>query len=316
MKYIYGPVPSRRLGQSLGVDLVPKKVCTYDCIYCQIGKTTNLTLEREEYVPAETILRDVHAALSEGEKDIDYIACSGSGEPSLNSAIGEIIQGIKKLTAIPVAVITNGSLLYEKEVRQALLPADCVMPSLDAATQNAFQRINRPHPAMQVAEIIEGLTDFRSAYRGQLWLEILLCQGINDSEKEIDALRAAIRRIRPDRVQLNTVVRPAPEAYAVALTLDQMEQVKNALGDDVEIIADFTGMRHSAPPEKIEERIIRIVERRPMTPDDLARVLSLGTEEITMIADKLIAQGKLKPRSFNQRLYYEIDTGEPNKKVS
>jgi len=316
MKYIYGPVPSRRLGRSLGVDLVPRKVCTYDCIYCQVGKTTRLTLEREEYVPAADILRDVHAALSEGDKGIDYIACSGSGEPCLNSAIGEIIAGIREMTGVPIAVITNSSLLSQQEVREALLRADCVMPSLDAATQNSFQEINRPHPAMQVAEIIEGLTAFRSAYRGQLWLEILLCQGINDSEKEIDALREAIRRIRPDRVQLNTVVRPAVEASAVALTLDQMELIKSALGDTAEIIADFTGMRHVALPEKIEERIIRIVERRPMTPDDLARVLSLGTEEITMIADKLMAQRKLKPRSFNQQLYYEIDTGEPSKKVS
>jgi wyosine [tRNA(Phe)-imidazoG37] synthetase (radical SAM superfamily) len=316
MKHVYGPVPSRRLGQSLGVDLVPKKVCTYDCIYCQVGKTTRLTLEQEEYVSAADILHDVHAVLSEREKDLDYIACSGSGEPCLNSAIGKIIRGIKEMTAVPIAVITNSSLLSRQEVREALLPADCVMPSLDAATPNAFQKINRPHPAMQVAEIIEGLTAFRSAYRGQLWLEILLCQGINDSEEEIEAMRAAIRRIRPDRVQLNTVVRPALEAHAVALTREQMEQVKNVLGDGVEIIADFTGMRHAALPEKIEERIIRIVERRPMTADDLARVLSLGTEEITKIVDKLIAQGKLKPRSFNQRLYYEIDTGEPSKKVS
>jgi wyosine [tRNA(Phe)-imidazoG37] synthetase (radical SAM superfamily) len=313
MKYIYGPVPSRRLGRSLGVDLVPKKVCSYDCIYCQVGKTTRLTLERREYVSAADILLDVRAALTEGERDMDYIACSGSGEPCLNSAIGEIITGIKEITPIPIAVITNSSLLSRQEVREALLTADCVMPSLDAATPNAFQKINRPHATVQIAEVIEGLIAFRSVYQGQLWLEILLCRGINDTAEEIEALREAIGRIRPDRVQLNTVVRPALEARAVALTLEEMEKVKNVLGDQVEIIADFIGMRHVASPEKIEERIIRIVERRPMTTDDLARVLSLGTEEITMIANKLIKRGAIRSRTFDQRLYFEADKSQLDK---
>jgi wyosine [tRNA(Phe)-imidazoG37] synthetase (radical SAM superfamily) len=315
MKYTYGPVPSRRLGRSLGVDLVPKKVCTYDCIYCQVGKTTKLTLEQEEYVAAADILGDVHAALADAAKDIDYVACSGSGEPCLNSAIGEIIREIKKMTAVPIAVITNSSLLIRQEVREALLAADCVMPSLDAATPNAFQKINRPYAALQVAEVIEGLIAFRSIYQGQFWLEILLCRGINDTAEDIESLREAINRIRPDRVQLNTVVRPAVETHAVALTLEQMEQVKSALGDTVEIIADFTGMRHVSTPEQIEERIIRIIERRPMTADDLAHVLSISAEEIKVITENLITQKKMRSRSFNQQLYYELDKGVRNNKT-
>jgi wyosine [tRNA(Phe)-imidazoG37] synthetase (radical SAM superfamily) len=315
VKYTYGPVPSRRLGRSLGVDLVPTKICTYNCIYCQIHKTTRRTLERKEYVPAETILHDVHEALREVRGHVDYIACSGSGEPCLNSAIGEIIEGIKELTRIPVAVITNSSLLHLKEVRQALLKADVIMPSLDAASPAVFQVINRPHPSLEIREIIEGLAAFRGEYKGQLWLEILLCQGVNDGQAEIEGLREAIHIIRPDLVQLNTVVRPAVEAYAAALTIDQLEQVRSALGADVEIIADFEGHRHLTPLEDLEEKVIRIIERRPETPEDLAKALGLNTIEMKRIADKLTKQGRIKYRLFNERLYYEIDKGEADKRA-
>ncbi|OGP52929.1 MAG: hypothetical protein A2Y65_05080 [Deltaproteobacteria bacterium RBG_13_52_11] len=315
MKYIYGPVPSRRLGRSLGVDLVPTKICTYDCIYCQIAKTTLRTLERKEYVPAETILRDVQEALREVRGHVDYIACSGSGEPCLNSAIGEIIEGIKEITRIPVAVITNSSLLHLEEVRKALLKADCIMPSLDAVTPAAFQGINRPHPSLEITKIIEGLAAFRREYKGQIWLEILLCQGVNDGQEEIEGLQKTIRTIRPDRVQLNTVVRPAVEAYAFALPPDRMEQIRAALGEAVEIIAEFEGMRHLISSEDVEEKVIRIIQRRPETPEDLAKALGLNTIEIKRIVDKLTKEGKIKSRLFNERLYYEIDKGEADKRA-
>jgi len=305
MKYTYGPVPSRRLGLSLGVDLVPKKICTYDCIYCQIGSPTLQTVERKEYVSARFILRDVEQSLREWGEKIDYIAISGSGEPTLNTAIGEVIQGIKKLTTIPVAVITNSSLLHLKEVRQALRAADVVMPSLDAVTPSVFQTVNRPLPSLKIDQIIQGLAAFRQEYKGQIWLEILLCRGVNDAGEEIGRIREAIRIIRPDKVQLNTVVRPGVEDYAAALPPDRMEQIKNALGADVEIIAEFEGDRHRMPPERIEERVIRIIQRRPETPEELAKALGLHDLEIVKILDKLAKEGKVTYRVFNQRVYYE-----------
>ncbi len=315
MKYIYGPVPSRRLGISLGVDLVPKKICTYDCIYCQIERTTLKTLERKEYCTAHTILRDIGEALRDQGEKVDYIAISGSGEPTLNSAIGDIIEGIKTSTSIPVAVITNSSLLHLEEVRQALLLSDVIMPSLDAATPTVFQTINRPHPLLEITEIIQGLTAFRRAYKGQIWLEILMCRGVNDGQKEIEALREAIRAIQPDKVQLNTVVRPAVEDYASALSIDQMEQVRVSLGQDTEIIAEFEGHRHPMPQEDAEEKVIRIIQRRPVTPDDLSKILGLHDLEIKKILEKLTKEGKIKYRVFNQRLYYEIDKGEADKRA-
>jgi wyosine [tRNA(Phe)-imidazoG37] synthetase (radical SAM superfamily) len=313
VKYIYGPVPSRRLGRSLGVDLIPKKICTYDCIYCQISRTTLQTIERKEYVSALTVLQEAKQAIREVGEQVDYIACAGSGEPCLNSAIGGVIEGIKKMTHIPVAVITNGSLLYLAEVRQALLLADCIMPSLDAVTPAVFQAINRPHPSLEITTIIEGLVALRKEYKGQIWLEILLCRGVNDAPQEIEGLRKAIRVIQPDRVQLNTVVRPAAESYASALTMDQLEQVRSALGKDVEIIADFEGHRHVIPSEAIEEQIIHIIERRPETSEDLAKALGLHELELTKIVNKLTKQGKIKHRRFNQRLYYETNKGKTDK---
>jgi wyosine [tRNA(Phe)-imidazoG37] synthetase (radical SAM superfamily) len=309
VKYIYGPVPSRRLGRSLGVDLVPKKICTYDCIYCQISRTTLQTVERKEYVPARAILRDVKQAIREVGEQMDYVACAGSGEPCLNSAIGEVIAGIKRMTSIPVAVITNGSLLYLEQVRQDLLLADCIMPSLDAVTPAVFQSVNRPHPSVEITKVIEGLVALRKEYKGQIWLEILLCRGVNDTPQEIEQLQQAIRVIRPDRVQLNTVVRPAVESYASALTMEQMEQVRSALGKEVEIIADFQGHGHLVPSEEIEEKIIRIIERRPETSEDLAKALGLHELELMKIMNRLTKRGKIRHRVFNQRLYYEIGQG-------
>jgi len=305
MKYTYGPVPSRRLGLSLGVDLVPKKICTYDCIYCQIGRPTLQTIERKEYVPARTILREVEQSLQEWGAKIDYIAISGSGEPCLNTAIEKVSQGIKEMTTTPVAVITNSSLLHLKEVRQALLLADVIMPSLDAVTPSVFQTINRPLPSLEIDQIIQGLAAFRKEYKGQIWLEILLCRGINDSQEEIERMQKAIHIIRPDKVQLNTVVRPGVEDYATALSPDQMQQIRESLGADVEIIAEFAGDRHRMPSEAVEEQVIRIIQRRPETPDDLAKALGLHDLEIVKMLDKLAKEGKVTYRVFNHRVYYE-----------
>ena len=306
MKYTYGPVPSRRLGRSLGVDLVPKKICTYDCIYCQIGRTTHQTIERKEYTPPRSILRDVKETLKEWHDKVDYVAISGSGEPTLNSAIGEIIDEIKKMTSVPVAVITNSSLMHLEEVRTALIKADVIMPSLDAATPSVFRTVNRPYPSLEVTQIIDGLAALRGEYKGQIWLEILLCRGVNDSDDEIKALRDAIRIIRPDKVHLNTVVRPGAENYASALSQERMEQVKASLGKDVEIIAEFAGHKDLISSADVEEKVIRTIQRRPETPEALAAALGLHDLEIVKILDKLAKEGRVKYRVFNQRLYYEV----------
>ena len=213
-KYIFGPVPSRRLGRSLGVDLVPYKTCTFDCIYCDLGRTTRKTVSRQSYVSPEEIQGELELTLSVLEKKPDYITLSGSGEPTLNTNIGEIIRRIKEITSTPVAVLTNGSLLSSNEVRRDLSEADVVLPSLDAITPALFEYINRPHPSLKIEEIISGLIQFRKQYRGQIWLEVVFCRGVNDDKEEIEKLKGVIERIQPDRIQLNTPVRPPAEEFA------------------------------------------------------------------------------------------------------
>ena len=236
--HIFGPVPSRRLGLSLGIDIVPMKTCSLSCIYCQVGKTPHTTISRQEYVSAREILTELEDLFNKGIR-ADWITFSGSGEPTLNSAIGEIITGIKALTNIPVCVITNGTLLWDTQVCRDVLESDAVMPSLDSAIEQTFHAICRPHPDLKIGKIIEGLVDFRKMYSGKIWLEILLVEGINDSPEELEALCEAAMRISPDTIQLNTVVRPPAEISAKPVSRERLEKIRDFFGVKAEIIASF-----------------------------------------------------------------------------
>ena len=226
---IYGPVPSRRLGYSLGVDILPFKTCSMDCIYCQLGSGAKTTVQRKEYVPARSALAQIETALA-GSRRIDAVTFSGSGEPGLNSGIGRIIRGIKKTTAVPVVVLTNSSCLVGRQGRREFLAADIVVPSLDAVTSGIFQKINRPHPSLKVEKIIGGLVRFRREFKGRIWLEIMLVKGVNDGPAHLKKLKAAVARIRPDKVQLNTVVRPPAERSARPLNRAELERIRAFFG--------------------------------------------------------------------------------------
>lgn len=305
-KHLYGPVPSRRLGRSVGIDLVPFKVCTYNCVYCQIGKTTLKTLARAAYVPAAEILDEVDRFLKEETSSIDYLSLAGSGEPTLHSQIRSIIEGIKKITSIPVAVITNGSLFYLEEVRQDLLEADVVLPSLDAVSPEAFSKINRPGEGLSAEKVIEGLEQFRKIYRGRIWLEILLCRGVNDRQDELDALRKAVERIRPDKIHLNTVVRPPSEPWALPLDEAGMNRVREFFGEKAEIISEF----HRDPPsgftKDVPGEILKILRRRPLSFSDLSGGMGIPGDELENHLRLLIQEGKIESRIFSGLTYYEI----------
>ena len=249
-RHLYGPVPSRRLGWSLGIDLVPHKICAYDCIYCQIGKTTEKTLLRKEYVPTREILEEVRTFLEEDHPPVDHLSLGGSGEPTLHSEIRSIIKGIQQITVLPIAVITNGSLLYEREVREDLLRADVVLPSLNAVSPEVFEKINRPAMGFSIERVVEGLIEFRKVYQGQIWLEILFCRGVNDTESELLRMREAIRQIRPDQIHLNTVVRPPSEKWVTPLAPEEMEKIRAFFGERASIISEFD--RHVQPPLEAE----------------------------------------------------------------
>ena len=305
-QYLYGPVPSRRLGRSLGIDLVPHKICTYDCIYCQIGKTTDKTLVRKEYVPAGEILEEVRRFLKEEISAIDHLSLSGSGEPTLNSRIGSIIEEIKANTSIPVAVITNGSLLYEEEVRQDLLQADIVLPSLDAVSREVFDKVNRPLSGFSIDKVIEGLVEFRKVYKGQIWLEILFCKGINDSEEELLKMEKAIERIQPDLIHLNTVVRPPSEKWVVPLDQKEMERIKTFFGERASIISEFDRHPSSILERDIKEEILKILRRRPLSLSDLSKGMGIPRNELDRYLEPLTREGKIQTRIFDDSIYYEI----------
>jgi len=302
---VFGPVPSRRLGRSLGIDMVPLKTCTFDCIYCQLGRTTCQTLDRKAYVPGRQILGELEEKLSSLSPPPDYITFSGSGEPTLNSEIGWVIQEINRLTKIPIAVLTNGSLLHLETVRNALQVADLVIPSLDAASPQLFKFINRPHHSLRFSQILRGLKDFRKEFGGQIWVEVMLCSGINDNPKEIQRLREILDSVGPDRIQLNTVIRPPAEESVSPLSTEQMEKVRDLWGRGVEIVPLFPKLAESIVSRVRDEEIVDLLQRRPCTAEEISRALGYKFESVSQRLGELNRKHIIHPRMFQDRCYYE-----------
>jgi len=307
-KYLFGPVPSRRLGMSLGVDLVPKKVCSLDCVYCEVGKTTKLTLEKKEYILFDKVKEEL-THYFENNPDPDYITFSGSGEPTLNSMIGEVLKFIKeKKPNIPVAVLTNGTMLYDSEVRKAIMNADVVLPSLDAVTQEVFQKINRPADGLTVDKYIQGILDFKKEFKGKIWLEIFILDGYNNGEKELSEMKKILKEINPDSIQINTLDRPGTVRGLKKVSRKEMEQIADFWGfDNVQII--------SAAPERkkiqsyrtdIETAIIETISRRPCTLEDLTKILGVHVNEVNKYLDVLDAEEKIESVEQERGVFYQI----------
>lgn len=309
-EYLYGPVPSRRLGRSLGIDLVPYKICTYDCIYCQIGKTTQKTLVRKEYAPASEVIEEVRRFLREETSSVDYLSLSGSGEPTLNAKIRSVIEGIKEITSVPIAVITNGSLLYLEEARQDLLDADVVLPSLDAVSSETFIQINSPLEGFSVERMIEGLVQFRKIYTGKIWLEILFCRGVNDYPEELARMREEIGRIQPDQIHLNTVVRPPSERWATPLSRKEMENIQAFFGERAMIISEFDRHPFALTERNIKEEILNILRRRPLSLDDLSKGMGMQQEELIRHIKTLLKERSIRSRPFSDSVYYDVPAEE------
>jgi wyosine [tRNA(Phe)-imidazoG37] synthetase (radical SAM superfamily) len=289
-KYLYGPVPSRRLGRSLGIDIVPFKLCTLDCVYCQLGKTTKKTLQRGDFVPIEAVLTELKHKLAQG-LEADFLTIGGSGEPTLHSRLGELIDGIRKITTIPVAILTNGTLLYKKDVRVDCAKADVVLPSLDAADEQTFRRINRPTSGLTIEQLILGLCDFRKEFSGQIWLEVFLIEGFNTDNEQIAKLREAINRIRPDKVQLNTAVRPTAEPGIKPLSEERLQTIAGQLGNNCEVIADFSPARHAGRFQADAEDVLSMLKRRPCSLEDISSALGISRNEALKCITLLKKQG-------------------------
>jgi wyosine [tRNA(Phe)-imidazoG37] synthetase (radical SAM superfamily) len=301
-EYIFGPVPSRRLGRSLGIDLVPFKTCSYDCIYCQLGRTTNKTMQRKEWVPIDIVMEQLKEKL---DSKPDYITLSGSGEPTLFSQLENLISRIKDITDIPIAVLTNGSLLWLPEVRKALKSADMVVPSLDAGSNRIFQYVNRPHQDITFSKMLQGLVEFRKAYSGQYWLEVFLLAGVTTPEMEIKRLKTCINAIQPDKVQVNTVTRPPAEGFAEPVPQKQLQTITKKLYEKAEVIADYSNVHKQQDFSALCEDVLTLLKRRPCSVEDIAAGLGLHRNEAVKYVEELSFVGRIEAKPHNQQLYYQ-----------
>lgn len=307
--YVYGPVPSRRLGRSLGVDLVPLKTCTYDCVYCQLGNTTDKVIERRECAPLDEVLAELEPALAHGT-DPDYISLAGSGEPTLHMGIGRLLAAIKEITDVPVAVITNGSLLWDEEVQNDLLLADLVLPSLDAGDARMFSIVNRPHEALSFESVVEGLKAFTRRFTGEVWLEVMLLTGLTDEPAEAQKIAALAEAIAPARTQLNTATRPAAEYFAGPVPAKRLTTLSTLFGGQVDVISDFVGekkaqvVRDGTADKNMEDKILALLERRPCTAEDIASGLGLHVLDVLKRLEGLLDRQRIVVAKAQGRSFY------------
>lgn len=309
MKYLFGPVNSRRLGISQGIDLVPPKICNYNCIYCEVGATSSLTCERKEYIPLADLLAEIDQLLADQEllDHLEVFTITGTGEPTLHSGIGKVIRYIKEKTGKPVAVLTNGSLLHLAEVREDLMAADIVIPSLDAAREESYRRINRPASCAPLNELITGLAAFRQAFHGKFWLEILLVQNINDSPEDLAALKEAVHSIQPDKVQLNTVARPPLESFAKPLTQEALLAAAQQFDVPVEILVDFTTRSREKFRIVSQSEILEMLKRRPCTAKDVSEALNFDPKITETQLNQMAHEGQITVKSHHGRQYYQTN---------
>jgi wyosine [tRNA(Phe)-imidazoG37] synthetase (radical SAM superfamily) len=302
-KHLFGPVPSRRLGRSLGVDLVPFKTCSFDCIFCQLGRTTHKTLTRKEYLPMDKVVAELGEWLETGET-ADVITLSGSGEPTLHSGFGRVIEFARNATDIPVALLTNGTLLGDPEVRAQAAQAHIVKVSLSAWDTFSFEHVNRPHAKVVFQHFLEGLWQFRGEFRGELWIEVFLVWGTNTTVKDVSKISELVQPLHPDKVHLNTAVRPPCEEYAYAVPENQMGALAKLFDPPAEVIAEYDGSRVSAKAHAREADVLGMLERRPCTLRQICRAFGLHPNEVSKYLGKLMRAGQVGERRQDGESYF------------
>ncbi len=302
--YLFGPVPSRRLGRSLGVDIVPMKTCTLDCVYCQLGKTSEKTLERRNYVPVDAVIAELKAAI-EASLKADYITISGSGEPTLNSRLGRLIEEIKKITNIPVAILTNGTLFTDPAVREDCSHADVVLPSLDAGDEVTFRKINRPHKNLSFDNIVQGLIAFRQEFAGQIWLEVFFVEDINTDIEQIHRIKTIIEKLRPDKIQLNTTARPTAEQSIKPVSQQKLQWIAEQLGPNTEVISAIEQDHHIQSTTTKAETVLAMLKRRPCSLEDICSGLGLVPNEAIKHIAHLQQKGLIETEQHQQTTFFK-----------
>jgi len=314
MKMVYGPVPSRRLGRSLGVNPIPLKTCNYSCVYCQLGRATQMTNQRRDFFPPEEILNEIKRAieLHSGRGEIDFVTFIGEGEPTLCKSIGWLIRETREIAEMSIAVDTNGSLLYRKDVRNDISQADVVMPSLDAGTAETFRKINRPHRGIDFEAVVKGMEKFRQEYDGKIWLEVMLVKGINDSEEELKAIRSRLEKIEPDRIYINVPIRPPAESWAVPPDNATIALAYTILGDGnvVDIAAEETGEFSIEGFTNPKDAILAIIRRHPMREEQVIETLKkFEVRDLHDYLKRLEESGKIKKVRYREKVFW-LTVGE------
>lgn len=307
-KHLFGPVPSRRLGISLGVDLVPHKVCSLNCVYCEVGKTTDKTIKRKEYVPIDEVINELDQFLG-SNPELDYVTFSGAGEPTLNSGLGKIIKHIKKnYPQYKLALLTNATLFYDDQLREEILPCDLLLPSLDAISDGVFKKINRPEDNLSVEKMIAGLIKLKEKFKGEIWLEIFLIHGINDIDSELTKFKEILTQLKPERIQLNSLDRPGTEEWVEPITEKRMNEIKEYFSPlSVEIIAKFKSRNKvRSYHEDIASAIIETISRRPCTDKDLSEILGLHINELNKYLSYLTKEKRIEEVRKERGIFFKI----------
>ncbi len=301
-RYLFGPVPSRRLGRSLGVDLVPVKTCTFNCPFCEVGFTTAHTVDRREYVPVDAVLAEVDDWLASGGT-ADIITVAGSGEPTLHSRFGDILDGIGDRCDIPTALLTNSSLMHLPDVREAAAKASIVKASLSAWDQASFHRVKHAHPSLAFEAMVEGLRALRREYTGRIWMEVFLMAGVNDAPADVKKIAELARGIRPDRIQLNTVVRPPADGEAGAVPPEALQALAGLFEPEAELIAGFQG-EPCRSATATEAEIVNMLARRPCTAADIGASFGLPAEATEALVKRLEEAGRIVAEPRDDGVYY------------
>jgi wyosine [tRNA(Phe)-imidazoG37] synthetase (radical SAM superfamily) len=304
--YFYGPVYSRRLGLSLGVDILPGKICSFGCVYCQLGKTDQTTLKRFVCADTRELKRQLRIILASKPK-IDYITISGSGEPTLHKKLDKIIAAINAVTGhkYPICVITNSSLLWDKAVRKELMKADLVVPSLDASSEAMFQKIDKPDKNLSFDQVLQGLIQFRHEFKNEFWLEIMLVKGINDNEKAFLEFRELVKKINPDKVHINLPERPAPHANVELMPGDaKVKEFKKILGSVAVVVVSPGSSRGEKHQGDFKDMILVSLKRRPQTIDDLSCGLQLDYPSLKRALSKLIKTKEIRENKQGKKSYF------------
>jgi wyosine [tRNA(Phe)-imidazoG37] synthetase (radical SAM superfamily) len=335
-------VLSRRFGLSLGVDLVPAKKCTFDCLYCQIGRTTDLSLERQTWADPAPIIAAVKAAVDPSAPP-DVITLAGSGEPTLYAALADLIDGIRAITfpdatlsatpppgatlpptqipktdnerAIPVVVLTNGSLLYDPAVAAAVDHAQILAPSLDAGDAETFQKINRPHPALDFETFFVGLKQAIARFAGKVRLEVMLVKNVNDSQESLAHLAERIAQLDVDTIDINTPVRPVAGGHNLISTPETLQRALDLFGDKAQLIPSLDKIAQrtgggAANLEKMVDRVSAMLERRPCTAAEIGGALSLSAVEVSKVLSVLQGRHLLEQRSTEKDPYFFVSKSD------